>query len=255
MTDVTTPTSPPPPAVSIVVPVKNEEGNIGPLVAEIGAALEGRFPFEVIVVNDGSRDRTEAELERLLGQYPWLRVLKHVVSCGQSSAVRSGVIAARAPVIATLDGDGQNNPAYLPDLLAPILAGTPHLGLVAGQRVERQASEFKKLQSRIANDVRRMVLKDGARDSGCGLKAFRRDPFLTLPHFDGLHRFLPALFRREGYDVAFIDVVDRERKRGKSNYGMMDRLVVGLMDLAGMWWLIRRRRHIPTVSEVKRHDD
>jgi dolichol-phosphate mannosyltransferase len=247
--------SQPAPAVSIVVPVRNETGNIGPLAAEIGAALTGKWPFEVIYVDDGSRDATESELRALQKQYPWLRYLKHATSCGQSAAIRSGTAAARAPIVATLDGDGQNDPKFLPDLITPLHAGNPRLGLVAGQRLDRQASTSKKLQSRIANGVRRSVLKDGARDTGCGLKAFRRDVFLALPFFDGLHRFLPALFRREGYDVAFADVVDRERRFGTSNYGMMDRLLVGLMDLGGVWWLVKRRKNVPSVSEVARNAD
>ncbi len=238
------------PDVSIVVPVKNEAGNIGPLVAEIAAAMAGRN-FEIICVNDGSRDETEAQLAAMMKTEPRLRVIRHVVSCGQSAAVRTGVSMARAPLVATLDGDGQNNPAFIPSLIDPFSGDNARLGLVAGQRIDRQATKSKRWQSRIANEVRRMVLKDGARDSGCGLKAFRRDVFLQLPFFDGLHRFLPALFRREGYDVAFADVVDRERRHGKSNYGMMDRLVVGLMDLGGVWWLIQRRKHIPSASEVK----
>jgi dolichol-phosphate mannosyltransferase len=243
------------PFVSIVVPLKNEAANVGPLVAEIGAALEGKWPFEVICVNDGSRDGTEAELAVLMAKLPWLRHVKHAVSCGQSAAVHSGVVAARGTIVATLDGDGQNDPQFLPGLIEPFTAGAVRLGLVAGQRVDRQATGSKKLQSRIANDVRRIVLKDGARDSGCGLKAFPRDLFLSLPFFDGLHRFLPALFRREGYDVIFVDVVDRERRHGKSHYGMMDRLVVGLLDLGGVWWLMKRRLHIPSASEVKRNVD
>ncbi len=240
----------PSPAVSIVLPVKNEAGNIGPLVQEIAAALAG-YDFEIVVVNDGSRDGTEAELMALMQTMPRLRLIRHVVSCGQSAAVRTGVLAARAPVVATLDGDGQNNPAFLPALLAPILGGNQNIGLVAGQRVDRQATSSKKWQSRVANEVRRMVLKDGARDSGCGLKAFRRDTFISLPFFDGLHRFLPALFRREGFNVEFLDVVDRERGHGKSNYGMMDRLASGLLDLGGVWWLMQRRKHIPSAAEVK----
>lgn len=253
MTDFTAPAAETAvPAVSIVLPVKNEAGNIGPLIGEIAAALTGRWPFEVICVNDGSRDGTQAEIAALMATSPWLRQLVHVVSCGQSAAVRSGVAAARAPIVATLDGDGQNNPKFLPDLLEPLLNGDAHIGLVAGQRVDRQATGSKKMQSRIANEVRRMVLKDGTRDSGCGLKAFRRDVFLALPYFDGLHRFLPALFRREGQNVAFVDVVDRQRGHGKSNYGMLDRLGVSLLDLGGVWWLSQRRKHIPTVSEVKR---
>lgn len=243
------------PFVSIVVPLKNERGNVGPLVAEIGAALEGKWPFEVILVNDGSRDGTEDEINDLCARLPWVRHIKHMVSCGQSAAVHSGTMAARGTIVATLDGDGQNNPEFLPALIEPFTKGAPRLGLVAGQRVDRQATGSKKMQSRIANDVRRIVLKDGARDSGCGLKAFPRDLFLTLPFFDGLHRFLPALFRREGYDVIFVDVVDRNRRHGKSHYGMMDRLVVGLLDLFGVWWLMKRRVHIPNASEVKRNVD
>ncbi len=251
MTDTVTPASGLPlPAVAVVVPVRNEAGNIGPLVQEIAAALAGR-EFEIIVVNDGSRDGTEAELTELMRNLPRLRLIRHVVSCGQSAAVRTGVIAARAPVVVTLDGDGQNDPAFIPALIDPIINGQPRLGLVAGQRIDRQDTGSKKMQSRIANEVRRMVLKDGARDSGCGLKAFRREAFVMLPYFDGLHRFLPALFRRDGYDVAFVDVLDRQRRHGKSNYGMADRLVRGLIDLAGVWWLMQRRKHIPNASEVK----
>jgi glycosyltransferase involved in cell wall biosynthesis len=240
------------PLVSIVVPVKNEAGNIGPLVVEIGTALEGRWPFEVVCVNDGSTDATDDELNALLRQKPWLRHIRHAASCGQSAAVHTGVRAARGTLVATLDGDGQNNPQFLPALLEPLAAGTPRLGLVAGQRVDRQATGFKKLQSRIANDVRRAVLQDGTRDSGCGLKAFPRELFLSLPFFDGLHRFLPALVMREGYEVKFVDVVDRQRRHGKSNYGMVDRLIVGLKDLAGVRWLMNRRRRIPAASEVNR---
>jgi glycosyltransferase involved in cell wall biosynthesis len=242
-----------PPAVSIVVPVKNEAGNIRPLINEIAASLEGKWTFEVIYVDDGSRDETPSELAKLTGEFGFLRVLKHMVSCGQSSAVRTGVAAARAPIVATLDGDGQNDPKFLPDLITALLAAPATAGLVAGQRVERKSGGFKKLQSRIANEVRNMVLKDGARDTGCGLKAFRRSVFLGLPYFDGLHRFLPALFRRDGYDVIYIDVVDRPRGHGKSNYGMLDRLAVGLLDLAGVWWLVQRRKHIPSASEVRRN--
>ncbi len=251
MSDVSSPISAPgAPEVSVVVPFKNEAGNIAPLIAEIEAALTGRWSFEVICIDDGSRDATGAEIKAQQAGRPWLRHLRHMVSCGQSAAIHSGVAAARGPLVATLDGDGQNDPKFLPDLIGPIIARPSRIGLVAGQRVERQATGFKKFQSRVANDVRRIVLKDGARDSGCGLKAFRRDVFLGLPFFDGLHRFLPALFRRDGFDVVFVDVVDRERHHGKSNYGMMDRLLVGLIDLAGVWWLIQRRRHLPAVSEV-----
>jgi dolichol-phosphate mannosyltransferase len=236
------------PAVAVVVPVRNESGNIAPLLAEIAGALDGQWRFEVIYVNDGSSDGTEAELMRLMTQYPWLRRVRHKQSCGQSAAVCSGVAAARAPLIVTLDGDGQNDPAFIPALLRAIEADG-QVGLVAGQRVGRKASGFKKLQSRIANMVRGAVLRDGTRDTGCGLKAFRRDVFMRLPYFDGLHRFLPALVRRDGYDIDYVDVIDRPRVHGVSNYGMWDRLWVGILDLAGVWWLIHRKKRVPEISE------
>src|SRR5712672_1603528 len=239
------------PAVSIVVPVRNEAGNIAPLVTEIATALKDEL--EIIYVNDGSTDGTEAELRSLMASHPWLRAIKHAVSCGQSAAIHTGVIHARAPVVVTLDGDGQNDPAFIPELLRVLEAGGPRMGLVAGQRVGRKDTGFKKFQSRIANGVRGAVLRDGTRDTGCGLKAFRRDVFLALPYFDGLHRFLPALVRREGYDIGYVDVVDRQRRAGTSNYGLWDRLWVGILDLMGVWWLIRRRRHVPHVLEVKRN--
>jgi dolichol-phosphate mannosyltransferase len=240
------------PAVSIVVPVRNEAGNIAPLVAEIAKALAEQWRFEVVYVDDGSSDGTGAELKRLMTQHAWLRRVRHKQSCGQSAAVRTGVAAARAPVVVTLDGDGQNDPAFIPALIRALDAGDPkgpRIGLAAGQRVGRKASGFKKLQSRIANAVRGAVLRDGTRDTGCGLKAFRRDVFLSLPYFDGLHRFLPALVRREGYGIGYVDVVDRPRAHGVSNYGMWDRLWIGILDLAGVWWLIRRKKRIPEISE------
>jgi dolichol-phosphate mannosyltransferase len=237
------------PAVSVIVPVRNEAENIAPLVAEIAAALAGRS-FEVIYVNDGSTDSTEAELARLKAQHPWLRQIRHARSCGQSAALRTGLWAARGQVIVTLDGDGQNNPAFLPQLIAKLEQGAPRLGLVAGQRVGRKATAFKRFQSRFANVVRGAILRDGTRDSGCGLKAFPRDLGLALPYFDGLHRFLPALIRREGRDIGYVDVVDRPRGHGVSNYGFWDRLWIGIVDLCGVWWLIRRKKRVPEISEV-----
>jgi len=237
------------PTVSVVVPVRNEAGNIAPLVAEIAAALAGGA-FEILYVNDGSRDATEEELRSLMTLRPWLRQIRHAQSCGQSAAVRSGVAAARAAIVVTLDGDGQNDPAFIPALLAALEQGAPRVGLIAGQRVGRKTTGFKRWQSRVANAVRGAVLRDGTRDTGCGLKAFRRDLFLALPYFDGLHRFLPALVRREGYDIGYVDVVDRPRHQGTSNYGLWDRLWVGTLDLAGVWWLIRRRKRVPECEEV-----
>jgi dolichol-phosphate mannosyltransferase len=237
-------------AVSIVVPVRNEADNIAPLIAEIVAALDGRWAYEIIYVNDGSTDATGERLVALKQIYPQLRQIKHSASGGQSAAVRSGVRAARGAVVATLDGDGQNNPAFLPDLISAVEKGAGRIGLVAGQRVGRKDTGFKKLQSRVANSVRNGILKDGTRDTGCGLKAFPREVFLSMPYFDGLHRFLPALVRREGYDIAYVDVIDRPRHSGVSNYGFFDRLWIGILDLFGVWWLIRRKKPTPVATEV-----
>lgn len=238
------------PTVSVVVPVRNEQGNIGPLVDEIAQALTGRWRFEIIYVNDGSSDGTAEELVQLMASRPYLRQVKHATSCGQSAAVRTGSKAALAPIVVTLDGDGQNDPSFIPVMVHKLM-DDPRIGLVAGQRVGRKDTGFKKLQSRIANGVRSVILRDGTRDTGCGLKAVRREVMLSLPYFDGLHRFLPALVKREGHEIGYVDVVDRPRRMGKSNYGLWDRLWVGILDLAGVWWLIRRSKRIPQVSEVK----
>jgi dolichol-phosphate mannosyltransferase len=237
------------PAISVVVPVKNEAANIAPLVAEIAGALRDRA-FEIVYVNDGSSDATEQELRTLMTDRAWLRQIRHAQSCGQSAAIRTGVAMARAGLVVTIDGDGQNDPAFIPALIAAFEAGAPRIGLIAGQRIGRKATAFKKLQSRLANAIRGAVLKDGTRDTGCGLKAFRRDLFLSLPYFDGLHRFLPALVRREGFDIGYVEVVDRPRRHGASNYGFWDRLWIGLVDLFGVWWLIRRKKRVPQSVEV-----
>jgi dolichol-phosphate mannosyltransferase len=237
--------------VSIVVPVRNEADNVAPLVKEIAAALDGRWAYEIIYVNDGSTDATGERLLELMKRHPQLRQLRHATSSGQSAAVRSGVRAARGDIVATLDGDGQNNPVFLPELIAAIEKGGNRVGLVAGQRVGRKDTGFKRWQSRTANAVRNAILHDGTRDTGCGLKAFRREVFLSMPYFDGLHRFLPALVRREGFEIAYVDVIDRPRHSGVSNYGFFDRLWIGIIDLAGVWWLIRRKKPTPVATEVQ----
>jgi len=237
------------PLVAVIVPVRNEEGNIAPLVAEIEAAFEPNGSFEIIYVNDGSTDGTSRVLSQLMETRPHLRRIDHSHSCGQSAAVRTGVRAARALVCATLDGDGQNDPAFIPEMIAALQEAGPGCGLVQGQRIGRQASGFKRFQSRVANAVRSRFLKDGTRDTGCGLKCFRREAYLALPYFDALHRFMPALMKREGYSLVYVDVQDRPRLTGVSNYGFLDRLWVGIVDLAGVRWLIKRRRVIPREIE------
>lgn len=238
------------PAVSVIVPVHNEAGNVPALAGEIESALRGR-DFEVIFVNDGSSDDTGVVLSKLAKTKPWLRQLKHPRSCGQSAAIRSGALAARAPVIVTIDGDGQNDPSFIPKLYDELIAGGETVGLVNGRRTARKGA-FKQFQSTIANSVRAFILRDETRDTGCGLKAMRRETYIRLPYFDALHRFTPALIRREGLQIRYVDVVDRPRLHGRSHYGMWGRLWIGIVDLAGVFWLIRRRRRVPQVTEVER---
>ncbi|MDB5315464.1 MAG: Dolichol-phosphate mannosyltransferase [Rhodospirillales bacterium] len=230
----------PPPHLSVVVPVRNEGSNILPLVAEIEAALAA-IPHEIIYVDDGSDDDTPARLREAAATAP-LRHLRHRVSCGQSAAVITGIKAARAPWIATLDGDGQNDPADIPRLLARAereAVATP-LIMVAGHRTARRDTWIKRHTSRIANRIRARLLRDATPDTGCGLKVFPRALFLALPHFDHMHRFLPALALRQGGSVTSEPVNHRPRIRGKSNYGTLDRLAVSILDLVGMAWLQRR---------------
>lgn len=237
--------------VSIVIPIKNEADNIGGLIDGIHSACTGVAAFEIIVVDDGSTDTSPQVVRDKMKDLPNLRLLQHAQSGGQSAAVHSGVLAAKGSLIATLDGDGQNPPEELPKLLAPLLAddASPKLGLVAGQRVKRQDTMSKKLASKFANNLRSALLKDGTRDTGCGLKAFRRDAFLTLPYFNHMHRYLPALFKRADYEVAHVDVSHRQRGAGSSNYSNFQRGLVGIVDLFGVSWLLRRRKNA-TFTEV-----
>ncbi len=227
------------PTVSVIIPVRDEAVAITPLISGIMVALEGRA-FEIIVVDDGSQDGTDHILQALAARNPALHHLRHPVSRGQSTAIRTGVRAARAPLIVTLDGDGQNPPDQIPLLLAPFEAAPPQLGLVQGQRAVRQDNLGKRLSSRFANGLRAALLKDGVRDSGCGLKAFRREAYLELPFFDHIHRFMPAMMLREGWRIETVDVAHRQRHGGRSKYSNLARGLVGIPDLLGAAWLIRR---------------
>ncbi len=230
-------------SLSIVIPMRNEAENAGPLLREIAETCAALPDYEIIVVDDGSTDGTGAAVLSLGAEIPQLRLLSHPQSAGQSAAVHSGVLAARAPFVCTLDGDGQNPPAELPKLWEPLMADTTgRLGLVAGQRVKRQDSASKRLGSWLANRIRAWMLSDGTRDTGCGLKGFRRDAFLALPYFDHMHRYLPALFRRDGWRIDLVDVEHRGRMAGRSNYSNLQRALVGLHDLVGVAWLIKRRK-------------
>ena len=238
--------------LSIVIPARNEADNIVALVEAIDRALVAHAPFEIIVVDDGSTDASVARLVECARTMPHLRVVRHDVSGGQSAAVHSGVLAATAPIICTLDGDGQNPPEELPKLAAPLLADTSgRIGLVAGQRVGRQDSWSKKLASRLANSVRGWLLQDGTRDTGCGLKAFRREAFLALPYFNHMHRYLPALFASDGWQIVHVDVSHRPRGAGRSNYSNLQRGLVGIFDLMGVAWLLRRRKKARPLPEGK----
>ena len=230
------------PELSVVVPVCNEAENVEPLAREIHAAVGSR-PYEMIFIDDGSTDETAAILQRLKAELPALRVLRHSFRSGQSAAVASGVRAARAPWVATLDGDGQNDPADIPRLIAARDAQRGVQLFMGNRKASRKDTAFRKLQSSIANGVRSSLLGDGTPDTGCGIKLFERDVFIELPRFDHMHRFLPALFLRQGARVVSIPVSHRPRTRGTSKYGMLNRLWVGIVDIAGVMWL--RRRYKP----------
>lgn len=229
--------------------MRNEAGNVLPLLEEIRAALEGQAGFEVIYVDDGSRDATPRELEQARARFPWLRVLSHRDSCGQSAALLTGVRAARGEWIATLDGDGQNDPADLGKLLAARIGGPANLQLVTGWRVARNDNWLKRVSSRVANAVRARLLGDATPDTGCGLKLILRSAYLELPAFDHMHRFLPALVQRNGGAALSVPVGHRARTRGRSNYGLHDRLWTGIADLLGVMWLQRRQKR-PEATEA-----
>jgi len=232
----------PPLDVSVVIPVCNEEENILPLAREIHAALNGRYAFETLFVDDGSTDGTaRAALAAREQGMPEVRLIKHAVRSGQSTAVATGVRYARAPIIATLDGDGQNDPADIPKLLDTLRApDRGELRLVMGNRTTRRDTWLRRLSSRVANRVRGGLLRDGTPDTGCGIKVFDRSVFMDMPRFNHMHRFMPALFQREGYEVVSVPVGHRERTKGTSKYGLHNRLWVGIVDMFGVMWLIRR---------------
>lgn len=236
------------PEIAVVIPVKDEAGNIGALLDEIGSALAA-LRFEVVCVDDGSTDATPRELTEAKSRCGWLTVVRHRASCGQSTATLTGVRAARAEWIVTMDGDGQNPPGEIPKLVAARDAATGSVAMVAGQRERRHDSWFRRFSSRVANGVRQKLLADGIRDTGCSLKLFRRQTFLDLPYFDHMHRFLPALVQRHGGRVITTPVAHRARVHGQSKYGFHNRLWPGIVDLAGVLWLKRRTR-LPQIEET-----
>ena len=236
------------PQLSVVVPVHDEEDNVAPLVGEIVAALRGLVDFEIVYVDDTSRDSTLERLRALQVTTPELRVIRHLTNAGQSTAVRNGVKAARAPWIATLDGDGQNDPADIPKLLAQRDAAAAEIKLFAGWRVNRQDSGSKRWASKWANAIRARMLRDDTPDTGCGIKLFEREAFLDLPYFDHMHRYLPALMQRAGWKTVSVPVNHRHRTAGVSKYNNLGRALVGIRDLLGVSWLIARSRRT-TVEE------
>jgi dolichol-phosphate mannosyltransferase len=231
------------PELAVVVPVKNEAGNILPLVEEIHAALEGKVEFEVVYVDDGSDDATPQKLAEAKARFPRLRSLRHRASCGQSQAIATAVKAARAPLIAMLDGDGQNDPADIPAMLERYRAENDPKLLIAGWRANRRDTSSRRWASKIANAIRASALRDNTPDTGCGSKLFPRDLFLDLPRFDHMHRYLPALTIRAGGAVVSVKVNHRPRGAGQSNYSNLKRGLVGIPDLLGVMWLMRRSRN------------
>jgi dolichol-phosphate mannosyltransferase len=240
--------------ISIVVPVHNEADNISALIAEIVEAMSGTEAYEIIYVDDGSNDDTAAILKQELQQVRALRVIRHQRSCGQSAAIYTGVKAATYPFIATLDGDGQNDPADIPRLYEVLVQQRKNIGnlwMIAGWRNKRHDSAWRLFSSKVANGIRSRLLGDNTPDTGCGLKVFLRDEFLSLPYFDHMHRFLPALVLRAGGQVISEPVNHRSRTHGYSKYGTLDRLWVGISDILGVMWL-QKRAKLSEVSEVER---
>ena len=240
--------------ISIVVPVHNEAENIIPLINEITTALAAANAYEIVYIDDGSNDSTAAVLRDALASYSALRVIQQRASCGQSTAIRTGVKASRFPIIATLDGDGQNDPADIPRLFELLMRqhiANQKLWMVAGWRNKRHDSAWRLFSSKFANTVRSSLLNDKTPDTGCGLKVFFRDKFLELPYFDHMHRFLPALIIRAGGEVISEPVNHRPRAQGYSKYGTLDRLWAGITDLAGVIWL-KQRAKLPDIEELQR---
>ena len=232
--------------LSVVVPVYNEQDNVAPLVGEIVAALRGSIDFEIVYVDDDSTDATLARLQALKAEVPELRIVRHLANGGQSTATRHGVKAARGAWIATLDGDGQNDPADIPKLLAERDRAASDVKLFAGWRVERKDSGSKRWASKWANAIRSRMLRDATPDTGCGIKLFEREAFLDLPYFDPMHRYLPALMQRAGWKTVSVPVNHRHRGSGVSKYNNLNRALVGIADLRGVAWLIRRNRVVAT---------
>lgn len=236
--------------LSVVVPVHNEADNVETLIAEIHLALTGQDAYEMIFVDDGSTDQTLSILQNAMASYPTLRVLKHEKSCGQSRAVHTGVTAARYAWIATLDGDGQNDPADIPNLIAAYQQqNSEKLWMLAGFRHQRNDTDWRRFSSKFANGIRQAILHDNTPDTGCGLKLFLRDKFLAMPYFDHIHRFLPALVQMMGGEVISVKVSHRSRNHGQSKYGTIDRLLAGIVDILGVVWL-RKRHSLASISEV-----
>lgn len=238
--------------VSVIIAVLNEAENVEAVTAEVLREMAPAAPFEIVYLDDGSTDDTPALLQRLADADPRVRLVRHERRCGKSQAVRTGVLAARAPWVATLDGDGQNDPADLPLMLEAAEKATGRTPLVAGVRVRRNDPVSRLIATRIANGLRAALLGDHCPDTGCGVKLFAREAFLLLPCFEGMHRFLPALFQRYGHPLINHPVRHRARAAGVSKYTNIGRAFVGVFDMMGVIWLVQRTRAPLNVTEQKR---